>query len=161
MEEGYIIMERKLLILIVLISVILVLSGLGVVAVTTNVVMTIDNHPPSPPQIKGPQNRPPGTYKWTFKSFDSDGDNITYRIDWGDGEYENWSKPYSSGVEVAYNHTYTSYADYVITAQAKDTHEALSNESTMTVTITKSKQINNLVQLQILNIFIQRFLIRI
>jgi len=60
-------MEKILLLLIVGI---LVLSGLGVVvtAVTNNEAtierhITIDNHPPSAPKIKGPKTVRPGTHE--------------------------------------------------------------------------------------------------
>jgi len=44
------------------------------------------NHPPSNPEVTGPQNGLKNvSYNFTFVSTDEDGDEIKYLIDWGDG----------------------------------------------------------------------------
>lgn len=118
---------------------ILVLSGLGTVAVSSNVAL-IDNHPPDPPQITGPWQVRPGTHEWTFKAIDPDGDNVSYEILWGDGTSDKWIGPYPSGEEVTQSHTYYSYATVTIKARANDTHGAIGDWGYMTVEISKSTQ---------------------
>jgi hypothetical protein len=101
------------------------------------------NHPPSPPQIKGPTKALVGTHEWKFKSFDPDGDNVSYLVDWGDSTGYNWNGPHPSGIDVTISHTYIDAGTYAIAAVANDTYGAVSDKSTLPVLIYQSKNISN------------------
>ena len=100
---------------------------------------------PSPPEIKTEGNKLPGKQiTFIFQSHDQNaGDQIQYYIDWGDGNIEDWIGPYSNNEKVKINHTYKN-GSYTITAKAKDTHGAESEESTLDIKIAKSKNKNQI-----------------
>ncbi|GAI41845.1 unnamed protein product, partial [marine sediment metagenome] len=50
---------------------------------------------------------------------DSDGDQVYYKWDWGDGSYSDWLGPYASGDETSATHTW-SQGGYNIKVKAKD-----------------------------------------
>lgn len=100
----------------------------------------IGNEPPNKPTIDGPTTIYPGTYKYTFKATDPDGDNITYEIRWGDGTSEKWIGPYNSGEEVIRNHTFYDIGTATIKARANDTHGAIGEWGEILVHISKSTQ---------------------
>ncbi len=88
-------------------------------------VVKIGNQPPDKPTIDGPQyGDVEEELTYTFVAADPDGDNITYYIDWGDGDTE-WTDYYASGEEATATHAWDSKDVYEITAKAKDT---LDNE---------------------------------
>ncbi len=96
-----------------------------------------DNNPPESPTIDGPTHVKVGVeYEWSFYSTDSDGDNITYYVDWGDvcGGAE-WHGPYKSGEEVVLAHKYTAKNTLIINSMAVDEHGAESNMTYFEVTI--------------------------
>jgi hypothetical protein len=95
--------------------------------------------PPSAPEIDGPSGVPPGTYEWTFKSIDPDGDDVKYYIDWGDGKAEETAF-HASGEEVTISHTYTSQGDYIISSCAEDIYGAVGPVGTNPVLIPRSTQ---------------------
>ena len=137
----------------------LILSGLGVAAVSYNKATTVtdnlatmDNQPPGEPWINGPTGVKPGTYEYTFKAIDSDGDNVSYCINWDDGNIE-WTGQYPSGEEVTRSHTYKEIGTYVIRAKAKDIHGAEGPWGEIMVSFTRGRQIINLPFLQ----FMERF----
>jgi len=80
---------------------VLVFSGLGIAALTNN--ESMDNHLPI---ITGPTFERPGTYEYTFKAIDQDGDNVSYEIRLGDDVVEKWIGWYASGEEITRSHTY-------------------------------------------------------
>ena len=118
---------------------ILVLSGLGVVALPREYA-TMDNQPPGKPWINGPTFERPGTYEYTFKAIDPDGDNVSYCIRWDDGTDEEWTGLYPSGEEVTRSHTYKEMGAYVIRAKAKDIHDAEGPWGELMVRFTRSTQ---------------------
>lgn len=81
----------------------------------------IGNQPPNSPEITGPKCGDPGIeYDYTFKSDDSEGDNISYYIDWGDGENTGWLGPYTSGEEFTLSHIWSLEGEYELKVKAKD-----------------------------------------
>jgi len=93
--------------------------------------VTIVNHPPEPPIIKGPTN---GTvnHPYTFSVHlptDPDGDEMFLKWDWGDGNITGWLGPYPSGQTVSASHAWTHAGVYAIRAKLKDTYGAESNWS--------------------------------
>jgi hypothetical protein len=108
------------------------------------------NHPPSAPIIKGPSSTPiiksqlgskplprplpkPGTYNFTFKATDPDGDDLYYYIDWGDGTTSGWIGPYPSGEEITRSHTWSFKGTYLVRAKAKDIYGAEGPWGTLSV----------------------------
>jgi hypothetical protein len=78
-----------------------------------------DNSPPSIPTITGPPNGKVDVgYDYTFNSVDSDGDNVQFYIEWGDGN--EWTEFLGSGEDITISHTWNVKGDYTIRAKAKD-----------------------------------------
>jgi outer membrane protein assembly factor BamB len=98
------------------------------------------NKPPDAPDIDGPTNGKAGVeYEYTFTSTDPNGDNIYYRIDWGDNNPEEWIGPYNSGEEITVNHSWSERGTNMIKAKAEDIYGLESNWGTLEVTMTKNK----------------------
>ena len=116
---------------------------------TTHDFILMDNQPPSAPEIDGPTVKPvprplpkPGEpWNYTFKSTDPDGDNVSYCIDWGDGDTE-WTGQYPSGEEITVEHTWDEEGTFIIKAKAKDIYGAESDWGYLEVTMPKNKPFN-------------------
>ena len=109
---------------------VLVLSGIGVAAVTSNKA-TMDNHPPGEPFIDGEKGVIIGVeFDYYFNATDPDGDNVSYCIYWGDGTGDEWTDFYPSGEEITRSHTYNLMGAIVIAAIAKDIYGAKGPEGT-------------------------------
>ena len=90
----------------------------------------------------------------TFYSNDPDGDNVFYRIDWGDSKVElikpldddekvvPWDGPYDSGYQLSLNHKYSQRGKYEITIISKDIYDLESPETKLSVTISYFKVFN-------------------
>jgi len=116
-----------------------------------------DPVPPTIPTIDGPTTGKPNVELcWQFHSFDDNGDQVRYHIDWGDGDTEitDWY-PACTPVEVC--HTYTSKGTYIITAKAEDATGLFSGEGTFTVKIPKIKALNSPLFQKLLGRFIYSF----
>jgi len=112
------------------------------------------NYPPLAPTITGRDNGKPGSeYEYKFITTDPEGDKITYRINWGDGTEEIDIGRFPSGFQVAANHVFSTKGTYIIKAKAIDEHDEISDVSTFTVSISKSKTITT-------PLFMQRFFLR-
>ena len=110
-----------------------------------------ENNAPSKPIISGPTHGKVGVeYKWTFLSTDPEGENITYYIDWGNycGSSE-WNGPHPSGKEVQIGHTYYYMKTFTFSSFVADEHGKESDWTGFTVTISRSKTINSILQLQL------------
>ncbi len=100
------------------------------------------NRPPYPPTIDGPKFGKPGVYYYyIFRSIEPEGDNVSYYIDWGDGDKEGWLGPYIPGFEIILNHTWSKKGIHTILALAMDTNQSVSNISTYKVIISRSKHV--------------------
>jgi hypothetical protein len=112
------------------------------------------NHPPNNPIINGPTKGKPGIdYNYTFVTTDPDGDDVWYHICWGDKEIIYIYGPYPSGEEITLSYNWTNKGTYLITCWARDIYEAVSNTTTLEVTIPRSKAVSS-------NLFLQRILER-
>ena len=112
------------------------------------IVHITENNAPSDPIISGPTHGRVGVeYKWSFVSTDSEGENITYYIDWGDycGSSE-WNGPHPSGEEVLIAHTYYYMKPFTLSSFALDEHGRESDWTGFTVSITRSRTINAIAQ---------------
>ena len=97
---------------------------------------------PSSPDITGPRTgKPDNPLSFTFKSFDSEGHNIYYIIDWGDDQVEEIG-PYASGHEATTSHTWDTKGEYTIQAKAKDSVGLESDWSKYTINIPWTRHYN-------------------
>jgi serine protease AprX len=77
---------------------------------------------PFPPQINGAIEGDIGRQMdFTFVTTDPGNSNLYYWIEWGDGSYDEWLGPYTSGTIVTISHTWSDKGNYSITAKAKNT----------------------------------------
>ena len=98
----------------------------------------IGNKAPDVPNLDGSTSGNPGTlYDYTFNATDPDGDNVSYFIDWGDGDTE-WTTLSTSGTPLIVSHSWDIKDTYTITAYAQDEFGANGPEGTLEVTIPKS-----------------------
>ena len=94
------------------------------------------NHPPDPPDITGPtKGIVRVTIDYNFSAVDSDGNEVYYFIDWGDGTNSSWLGPNPSGDLITESHTWASKGAYTIKAKAKDIFGNESDWGTLKITM--------------------------
>ncbi|MGB9721074.1 MAG: Ig-like domain-containing protein [bacterium] len=88
------------------------------------------NNPPNIPTLSGPTSGYV-TVAQTFSATttDPDGQNISIRFAWGDGDTSSWSSYVPSGGTVQDTHTYTTTGTFSVRAQARDVMGATSGWS--------------------------------
>ena len=99
------------------------------------------NDPPFAPTINGPHSGNPDVpYEYTFQAYDPDLDNVSYYIEWGDGNLTDWTEflPSSTGT-YSENHNWSEEGTYIIRAKAKDILEAESNWAELTVSMPRNR----------------------
>ncbi|MCD6169583.1 MAG: hypothetical protein J7J76_03395, partial [Candidatus Latescibacteria bacterium] len=91
------------------------------------------NHPPNTPSTpSGPSAGYVGTsYTFSTSATDPDGDTLTYRFDWGDGNISSWGASSQS-------HSWGSTGNFCVKAQAKDNQATSSWSSCHYITITRN-----------------------
>ena len=100
----------------------------------------MNNSPPLSPIIKGSSLGKPGkSYTYTFISTDTDGNQVSYYIDWGDETTSSWSEFQEPGTAFSGNHTWDEEGEFIVKAKAKDIHGAESDWSEFTVTMPRAK----------------------
>ena len=92
---------------------------------STWVFINKNNSKPENPEIDGRVNGKNGTeYNYKISSFDPDGDDVYFYINWGDtyweGRWDNWIGPYKSGEEIELKNIYYEKGNYTIHVKAKD-----------------------------------------
>ena len=88
-----------------------------------------DNEPPNAPDITGPSSGTVGEeYEYTIITTDPDEDDVSYEIDWDDGESQ-YSVFLPSGTEITRNHTWSERGTYTIRVRARDLYYGESNWS--------------------------------
>ena len=128
----------------------------------------IENQPPNKPTITGPTSGNAGTaYPYSFISTDLDGDEVSYYIEWGDGDTTTWTEFRPSGPPgYSESHSWNTQGTYIIRAKAKDIYGAESEWGTLSVTMpldlqisqSNSQQINQQSSNQLLLKMVQRLL---
>jgi hypothetical protein len=119
----------------------------------------VDNQPPGKPIIvKGPTSGNPRTLMhFTFSAEDPEGNDVSYLVSWGDGDYEPWTELKPSGSEVTFSHAWREARVYTINVKVKDQYEAKGPQASFSITITKNKAVNNIVWFQIFNKLVDHF----
>jgi len=94
---------------------------------------------PTIPTIQGPTSGEKGEeLTYNIQSFDPENE-ISYYIDWGDGDEEGWLGPYDSGEKIAKSHSYNSQGSFVIKVKAKNQYDIESDWGTLVVSMPKTK----------------------
>ena len=90
-----------------------------------------ENNPPDKPdKPSGPESGEPETeYTYSSSTSDSNGDQIFYLWDWGDGNLSDWLGPYDSGDTCEASYTWAEEGEYDIKVMSKDEHGAESDWS--------------------------------
>jgi len=92
------------------------------------IVVVTDNTPPFDPTITGPgQIKPKVTYTFTFNATDEFDHDVTFDIDWGDGNGLAGLGPYNSGELVELTHSWAKKGTYSVRAKATDIYGMESN----------------------------------
>ena len=123
-------------------------------ASTGSVQVRVGNNPPSKPNIDGPASGKAGTaYPYTFTSTDTDVDDLSYYIKWGDGTYTDWTAFQASGVSYSGTHTWSTKGTYTIEAKAKDIYGLESDWATLEIKMPRSIMYN----MPLLKLFFEKF----
>jgi hypothetical protein len=108
------------------------------------IILQNPNVSPDKPNITGPSKGKPNTeISFTFVSDDPEGDDIYYFIDWGDGNFEDWTGPYNSGEEVTLTHIWTKKDKFTISAKAKDSNGLWSKIEVSEINLPHNRVISN------------------
>ena len=111
------------------------------------------DHPPNIPVIGGPNSGKPGTsYDFTFNAVEPDGDDVRYIINWGDTT-SNTTIFAPSGTNVTVSHTWATEGEYTITAKAEDEFGLIGPEATKTVTMPRSREVQQMLFYRLLEHF--------
>jgi len=101
--------------------------------------LSTEKKAPIPPVIVGETNGKPGSlYPYTFTSIDPDEDQVSYYVDWGDGNIIDWTGFQPSGEPHSENHTWAIKGTYIIKAKAKDLDGLESEWSELEITMPHS-----------------------
>jgi len=97
-------------------------------------------------------------YTYTTSTIDSDGDQLYYLFDWGDGELSGYIGPYNSGQTAEASHKWNEKGDYQIRVKAKDDHGVQSDWSDpLSISMPRNKQLINYPFFEFLGRFLQSF----
>ena len=104
------------------------INGAGSPVSAPLAVVVTDNTPPFDPTITGPgQIKPKVTYTFTFNATDEFDHDVTFDIDWGDGNGLAGLGPYLSGETFELTHSWAKKGTYSVRAKATDEFGAESN----------------------------------
>ena len=120
---------------------------------STNFNYPKNNSAPNITNISGPISGEAGVkYEYMISTTDPEGEQVYYKIDWGDRICSNWLGPYNSGDEVIVNHTWMDKAIYKIRVKAKDENGYQTTWSdSFIVTMPRNKMISNSLVLKFLD----------
>jgi outer membrane protein assembly factor BamB len=104
----------------------------------------IEDNAPEIPFIDGPiSGKPRSKYTYTAVTNDSDGDDVSYFFDWGDGTFSGWTGYVSSGTSVSLGHRWLFRGNYTIKVKAKDVYGLQGDWGTFIVTMPRDKAISS------------------
>jgi len=105
------------------------------------------------PTIEGPAEGVVDTpYNYTLNSVDPDGDDVYFRISWGDGVIDETSTV-PSGIDIEVTHSWANVKEYTIEVAARDIFNEYSNVSSLKVNIPRYRYENYLLNQQIFTLF--------
>ena len=115
----------------------------------------IGDQPPDSPNIYGAVQGKPGVeYEYGFVSTDPENDNLTFDINWGDGNIETDRGPVLSGEFFTRTHTWNDKGTYTIRVRANDNYNNSGPWTEQTIIVyTKGKSSN----FNLLNVLFERF----
>ncbi|RLF63968.1 MAG: hypothetical protein DRN33_03070 [Thermoplasmata archaeon] len=126
-----------------------------------SIVAPTNNPPNKPSKPSGPSSGKSGIeYTYSTSTTDSDGDQVMYMFDWGDGSTSGWLGPYDSGVTVQAKHVWSEQGSYEVKVKAKDMphFESSAWSDSLSVSISKSRAFfKNPLLLEFLNKLLERF----
>ncbi len=99
----------------------------------------ITSNPPADPQEpNGPSSGySHAKYSYSTSTTDPDGDQVSYRFDWGDGTFSSWTALQNSGTTCTLDYSWDEGGTYLVSAKARDAWGEESDWSdSMTVVIT-------------------------
>lgn len=100
-----------------------------------------DNSPPSNPTITGTTKGKAGqSYTYQIRSTDSENDEISYFIDWGDESNTGWLDFSDSAESIDVSKSWDEKGSYAIQVKAKDEHGAESDWETLEISMPKQKE---------------------
>ena len=102
-----------------------------------------ENNPPDEPlKPSGPTFIELGVdYNYYTQAYDSDGDMLRYRFDWGDGNISDWSQFIESDKEISFTRSWSATTSYDIRVIAQDEHGINSSWSEiLTVAVSQSSE---------------------
>ena len=104
------------------------------------------NESPYSPSINGPSSGKIGNeYNYIIMTTDPNNDEVSYYIDWGDGNIDNWTRMLPSGEEYNVSHIWEERGTYVIKVKAKDVYGDESSWSDpLTITMPRVKIYNQI-----------------
>jgi len=101
-----------------------------------------NNLPPNSPVINGSISGKIGeTYDYDFFSIDPEGNDVLFRIDWGNEINSQWFGPYNNGEVVILSHKWEEKGDFEIKIQSKDIFGDKSEWSLFEIAIVKNNDI--------------------
>ena len=106
---------------------------------------TTFSYPPDPPIITGPKKGTAGENYWyNFSYACPEGNDISFQIQWGDGDEINWTEYYPSGTKIKRNHTWDEKDDYIIRCRVKDIWGVIGIWAEYPVSMPKNRQSQNM-----------------
>jgi outer membrane protein assembly factor BamB len=103
------------------------------------------NEPPGTPTISGETNGWAGRDYWYgFRAVDPDRNPIKFNIEWGDGTSTGWTSERASGEKCYYEHAWSEQDEYTIRCKAKDVMGEESNWAELTVSMPRSREVQQM-----------------
>ncbi len=88
------------------------------------------SQPPYPPAIEGPNIGAIGIeYDFSIVANDPDGDDVRYKVEWGDGTTTWWIGPYPCGEKIIVSHKWSKLGTFDIRVRTKDIYGMKSDWS--------------------------------
>ena len=132
----------------------------GLEEMNTNAANEANNAPNKPDRPSGETSGKTNTiYTYTTRTTDTDGDQVYYLWDWGDGTQSLWLGPYDSEEEATAEHSWTTKGDYSVKVKAKDAFGGESDWSDpLPITMPKTTVLSlRLMLYQLLEQLLQQF----
>ena len=123
------------------------------------------NQAPNTPIVSGPKNGVIGErYQYAISSVDPQGDDVYYKISWGDCAIMYWDGPHKSGEEVTYEHAWCGVCcpgggDFTIQVWVKDVNDNMGDCKTFEISMGQEKHESSISSpiLQFLERLMERF----